>query len=84
MEFAQIYRDDLPEMESLKAEMDIWGTYWLQEFSGKLPHHISTTLKETVMMNTTFGRSRHNSYHYLSVNVRYLLCVTLRPTCEVQ
>ena len=23
MKFAQIYRDDLPEMESLKAEMDI-------------------------------------------------------------
>ena len=54
MEFAQIYRDDLLEMESLKAEMDIWGTYWLQKFSGKLPDHISTTLKETVMMKTTF------------------------------
>ena len=23
IKFAQIYRDDLPEMESLKAEMDI-------------------------------------------------------------
>ena len=54
MEFAQIYRDDLPEMESLKAEMDIWRTYWSQKFSGKLPDHISTTLKETVMMKTTF------------------------------
>ena len=47
MEFAQIYRDDLPEM-------DIWGTYWIQKFSGKLPDHISTTLKETVMMKTMF------------------------------
>ena len=51
MEFAQIYRDDLPEMESLKAEMDIWGMYWLQKFSEKLPDHISTTLKETTFPN---------------------------------
>ena len=41
-------------MESLKAEMDIWEMYWLQKFSGKLPGYISTTLKETVMMKTTF------------------------------
>ena len=54
MEFGQIYSDDLPEMESLKAEMDIWEMYWLQKFSGKLPGYISTTLKETVMMKTTF------------------------------
>ena len=54
MEFVQIYSDDLPEMESLKAEMDIWKMYWLQKFSGKLPDHISTTLKEMVMMKTTF------------------------------
>ena len=47
MEFAQIYSDNL-------AEMDIWEMYWLQTFSGKLPDHISTTLKETVMMKTTF------------------------------
>ena len=91
MEFAQIYRDDLPEMESLKAEMDIWGTYWLQKFSDKLSDHISTTLKETVMMKTTFP----NIYTALcilgtipittvSVNVWYLLCVVWRPTCEVQ
>ena len=82
MEFAQIYRDDLPEINSLKAEVDIWETYWLQKFSGKLPDHISTTLKETMMMKTTFP----NIYTALcilgtilittvSVNVRYLLCV---------
>ena len=41
-------------MESCKAEMVIWGTYWLQKFSGKLPDNISTTLTETVMMKTTF------------------------------
>ena len=63
MEFAQIYRDDLLKMESLKAEMAIWETYWLQEFSGKLPDHISTTLKETVMMRTTFP----NTYRALCI-----------------
>ena len=34
-------------MESLKAEMEIWETYWLQKFNGKLPNHISTTLKNS-------------------------------------
>ena len=37
MEFAKIYRDDLPEMERLKAEMDIWGTYWLQNLAANCP-----------------------------------------------
>ena len=28
--------------------------YWSQKFSGKLPDHISTTIKETAMMKATF------------------------------
>ena len=31
MEFAHIYRDDLSEVESLKAEMDIWGDVLVTE-----------------------------------------------------
>ena len=46
--------ENLSEIESLKVEMDIWETFWLQKFSCKLPDHISTTFKETVMMKTTF------------------------------
>ena len=41
MEFAENYREDFPESESFKSELDIWEVYWLQKFGGKLPYCIS-------------------------------------------
>ena len=54
MELSENYREDLPESESFKSEMDIWEVYWLQKFGGKLPDRISSTLKETVTTKDTF------------------------------
>ena len=54
MEFAENYREDFPELESFKSEMNIWEVYWLPKFDGKLPDRISSTLKEIVTMKDTF------------------------------
>ena len=54
MEFAEHYREDIPEFKSFKSELDIWEVYLLQKFGGKLPDRISSTLKETVTIKDTF------------------------------
>ena len=47
-------KEDLPDFDCLKSEMDTWEMYWTQKFVGKLADRISDTLKETVSMTTTF------------------------------
>ena len=45
LEFACQYKNDLPNERILKAEMDIWETYWLKKHVGVIPDRVSTTLK---------------------------------------
>ena len=54
LQFVEPYKEDLPDFDCLRSEMDIWEMYWTQKFVGKLPDRISDTLKETVSMKTTF------------------------------
>ena len=43
--FAGQYKNDLPSERILKAEMDMWETYWQKKHAGVIPDRVSTTLK---------------------------------------
>ena len=41
------YRNDLPHYESCRAEVDCWGTFWLEEFKGEEPETLQDLLNFT-------------------------------------
>ena len=48
-----LYENDLPNIRTIEAEIDIWETYWGKHV-GLMPDRISTTLKHCVGMSLTF------------------------------
>ena len=45
--FMKTYRNDLPHYESCRAEVDCWGTFWLEEFKGEEPETLQDLLNFT-------------------------------------
>ena len=52
VQFAGIYRCDLPGINSLQPELLMWEVYWRKQFTGNLPTSISDTLKLTHTMSS--------------------------------
>ena len=44
--FCEMFRDDLPNLKSLPAELDLWEKYWSSKNLDELPKRISDTLPE--------------------------------------
>ena len=45
-QFCEMFKDDLPNLKSLPAELDLWEKYWSSKNLDELPKRISDTLPE--------------------------------------
>ena len=45
-QFCEMFKDDLPNLKSLAAELDWWEKYWSSKNLDELPKRISDTLLE--------------------------------------